>query len=73
MAINLKKYYPDFYQEYGKLIWLATFCLALPLFLRAIHSRLYHKGSKYHDYYQLHFAIMNVCYVSLSSILPVVA
>jgi cytochrome bd-type quinol oxidase subunit 1 len=44
MAINLKKYYPDFYKEYGKLIWLATFCLALPLFLRAIHSRLYHKG-----------------------------
>ena len=53
MALALKKYYPDFYKEYGGLIWLATFFLALPLFLRAIHSMLYQRGDghKYHDYY----------------------
>lgn len=75
MAISLKKYYPDFYKEYGRLIWLATCCLTLPLFIRSIHSSLYHKGEgyKYFDYYESHFATMNIGYVLFSSILPIVA
>jgi hypothetical protein len=73
MAISLKKYYPDFYKEYGRAIWLATFCLALPLFIRSIHSSLYHEGDMYFNYYENHFASMNIAYVMMSSILPIVA
>lgn len=73
MALSLRKYYIDFYLEYGKLIWIATFCLALPLFLRALNEYLYSKQLRYYDYYSAHFASVNAIYVMLSSIFPIVA
>lgn len=73
MALSVHKYYPDFYKEYGKLVWLATFFLAAPLFVRAVNSNLYAKEKKYYNFYQNNFALMNIAYVTTSSILPVVA
>ena len=51
MALTLRKYYPEFYRDYGKLIWTATFCLALPLFVRGINSHYYLKSKKYFEWY----------------------
>lgn len=73
MALSLKKYYFDFYAEYGRLIWIATFSLALPLFLRGINSYLYKKHGQYFNYYSNHFALVNSLYVFFSSIVPIVA
>lgn len=73
MVFLMKKYYPDFHQEYSCLLWLATFFLALPLFIRSIHSALYNQAESYFDYYENHFAVTNTTYVLLSSILPIVA
>lgn len=73
MAVSLKKHYPEFYNEYGCLIWAATLCLALPLFMRGLNSYLYNTQKKYFHFYGNHFAFMNSTYVVMSSILPVVA
>ena len=43
MIYNIKRFYPTFYEEYGKLIWIATICLTLPLFVRGLNSNLYGK------------------------------
>ena len=73
MALSLKKYYYDFYVEYGKLVWIATFSLALPLFLRGLNSNMYKNNTNYYNYYSRHFAVVNSLYVTLSSIVPIVA
>jgi len=41
MAYFMHRYYPDFYREYSKLIYLATFCLTIPLLTRALNSYFY--------------------------------
>jgi len=74
MALSLRKYYPEFYQEYNKLIWIATFLLALPLFIRGINANLYAKpDGKYNKFYTNHFSIFNSAYIFFSTIVPVVA
>lgn len=73
MALAVRKYYPDFYKEFGNKVWLATFCLTLPLYVRALHSSQYKEGSKYYKFYGNNFAVMNSAYVFFSSILPVLA
>jgi len=73
MAITLRKYYVDFYQEFGSLIWVATFCLSIPLYMRGLNLYLYKNSDNYLDYYTDHFAAFNAGYVLFSSILPVVA
>ncbi len=73
MALALKKYYTDFYKEYGCLIWVATLCLAVPLFMRGLNSYLYGKEQDYYKYYLDHFALMNSTYIFFSSIIPIVA
>jgi predicted small integral membrane protein len=72
MAISLRKYYPSFYKDYGKFVWIATFCLAVPLFYRAIND-IYSTHERYLKYYFNHFALVNCLFVSVSSILPVVS
>ena len=72
MALKLRKYYPDFYEEYGILIWIATFCLTLPLFVRGINSHYYQKKNKYYNFYMNNFAAVNTCYVVVSSIVPII-
>lgn len=72
MIFNIKRFYPSFYNEYGKLIWMATFFLTFPLFVRGLNSLFYGKQEKYFNWYGNHFAAVNTMYVLLSSILPVV-
>lgn len=73
MALSLRKYYPDFYKEFGALIWVATALLALPLFMRALNSHLYAKDAKYTKFYMSHFAFVNSSYIFFSSIIPIMA
>ena len=72
MIFSIKRFYPAFYEDYGKLIWIATICLTLPLFVRGLNSNLYGKQKRYWEWYGNHFAAVNTMYVLLSSILPVV-
>jgi len=72
MIFNIKRFYPAFYKEYGCLIWIATICLTVPLFVRGLNSHLYGNQAKYWTWYGNHFAAVNTMYVLLSSILPVV-
>ena len=73
MALAIRKYYTDFYKEYGCLIWVATLCLAVPLFMRGLNLYLYSKQQDYWTYYGEHFALMNSTYIFFSSIIPVLA
>lgn len=36
MGYNVRKFYPEFYKQYGCYIWVVTALLTLPLFYRAI-------------------------------------
>jgi hypothetical protein len=72
MIYNIRRYYPAFYFEYGRLVWIATICLTLPLFVRGLNSYLYGKKAKYYYWYRDNFAGVNTMYVILSSVLPVV-
>ena len=71
MGCSVRKFYPEFYQEYGKYIWIVTILLALPLYYRAIDNSSIH-GTRYIKYYFHHFAFVNCTYIILSSILPVI-
>lgn len=73
MALRVRKYYPDFYREFGKLIWIATFLLALPLFYRTVNDWMYRNWPSYQHYYMKHFAFMNTLFIILSSIVPLLA
>jgi len=68
----LRKHFPSLYQEIGCKIWIATFCLTIPLFLRGLNSWLNHRHGKYLNYYKNHFAFVNSVYILLSSLLPIV-
>jgi hypothetical protein len=73
MIYLLRKHFPTLYQEIGCKIWVATFCLTIPLFLRGLNTVLYGRKKSYFKYYMAHFAFVNSMYILLSSILPIVA
>jgi len=72
MVYLIRNHFPSFYKEYRTKMIIATFCLTLPLFIRAINSNLWYKRKKYYHYYLYHFASMNSTYIILSSILPII-
>ncbi len=72
MILTIQAHYPSFYLEYGRLLWIATILLTLPLFVRGINSFFYGKHYCYFTWYNDNFALVNSLYVTFSSILPVV-
>jgi hypothetical protein len=70
MALKVKSYYPDFYKEYGKLLWVSSCLLAFPLYIRAINTILMQTSKPYWTYYNAHFTFCNTTYVLLSSAFP---
>ena len=68
----LRSHFPTLYQEIACKIWVATFCLTIPLFLKGLNTLLYGRKKKYFNYYSNHFAFVNSFYILLSSLLPIV-
>lgn len=68
----LRSHFPTLYQKIACKIWVATFCLTIPLFLKGLNTWLYGRRGKYFHYYSNHFAFVNSVYILLSSLLPIV-
>jgi hypothetical protein len=68
----LRKHFPTLYREIAFKIWVATFCLTTPLFLKGLNTWLYGRRKMYWHYYSNHFAFVNSVYILLSSLLPIV-
>ena len=75
MLYHLKRYFKDFYKNFGRKLWLAIVFLTLPLFFRAIFDglRFYKKwfdfwndGSNYKN------AIYNIIIMTFGTYVPMI-
>ena len=74
MLLRLKRYFKDFYDQFGFRLWVANIFLTLPLTFRGIFDALGTNESWNrfwnHDFYKL--AIYNVLVITFSTYLPMV-
>jgi hypothetical protein len=71
MIFTVKSHFPTFFEEFGRLLWIATLLLTLPLFIRGINSYYFGKNGGYKTWYLNNYALVNSFYVTFSTILPI--
>ena len=72
MILSIKKYFPDFYVDYGCYLVGATLFLALPMIFRAIDAQVYRSGKRYYTYQRNHQSFTISISVLIGTLLPVV-
>lgn len=71
MLKTIKDHYENFYGDYGKWIWIMTFALSIPMFLRSINLFMMSQPWNY-DLYLTHYTTMIAIYVFVFNVLPFV-
>ena len=75
MLYHLKRYFKDFYKNFGCRLWLANVFLTFPLFFRAIFDAL-RFYNKWYDYWSegndYKVAIYNLIIITFGTYLPMI-
>ena len=57
MNLDLKKYFPNFYDNFSGVLWLACLLLTLPLLFRAIINFSLNRFPHFSDWWSTHFTM----------------
>ena len=73
MNISLRKHFPGFYNRFWCFLWTASFCLTIPLFLRAFINGLLIISPKFFRWYNdvNNFSQTNTLYLVFTTYIPI--
>ena len=71
MLKAVRDHYENFYRDYGRWIWISTFALSIPMFLRSINLFMMSR-TWYYDLYLTKYTLMISIYVFSFNVFPFV-
>lgn len=71
MNMSLKSSFPQFYDSYHWFLWIACFCLSVPLLLRSITNELYAHSQTFNEWYTDQFVFANTTFLIVTTYIPI--
>ena len=73
MNLALKKYFPNFYDNFSCVLWLACLLLTLPLLFRAIINFSLNRSTSFSNWWSSNFVATQTIYLILTTYIPIVS